>query len=154
MTGLTWDSEFEILGKYFEILAQAVPNLARLAGLIDPDNPGIAPYRKAGDDAARALGLQLHHFEWRGADHLPGPFRAIVKDRAQAMMVYGSGRVLSHLKQIVDLAGTHKVPAMYIFREAVAVGGLMSFGPDPALYEFHINLKTAKALGLINQVIE
>jgi len=176
ITGLTWDSEFEIVGKYFELLREAVPNLSRVAGLIDAGYPGLEPYRKVSEEIAPKLGLTLRHVEWRAASELQPAFETIAEHRAQAVFVYGSALTSAQLPQIIALATKAKLPTMFVFPQAVALGGLMSYGPSrgdlsrrsaryvdrilkgakpadlpverPITFEFRVNLKTAKALGL------
>jgi putative tryptophan/tyrosine transport system substrate-binding protein len=176
MTGLTWDSKFEITGKYLELLKAAAPRITRVAGLIDPTNPGIEPYRKAGEEAAPGLGLALRHVEWSTPADLERAFDAMVSQRAEALFVYGSALTVAHLKRIVALAEKRRLPAIYIFPDAVRFGGLMAYSPNraefyrrsaryvasilkgakpadlpveqPTKFELVINLKTAKALGL------
>jgi ABC-type uncharacterized transport system substrate-binding protein len=176
MTGLTWDSQFEISGKYLELLKAAAPKITRVAGLIDPTTPGIEPYRKAGEAAAPSLGLALRHVEWSTPAELERAFDAMASHRAEALLVYGSALTVAHLKRIVALAEKGRLPAIYIFPDAVRFGGLMAYSPNraefyrrsaryvanilkgakpaelpveqPTKFELIINLKTAKALGL------
>ncbi len=176
ITGLTWDSEFEITGKYLELLKVAVPKISRVTGLIDPTNTGLQPYRKAGEEAAPSLGVTLRHVEWSAPDQLERAFDTIASQRAEALFVYGSALYLTHLPRIVALAGKARLPAIYVFPEAARLGGLMAYSPDraefyrrsagyvasilkgakpadlpverPTKFELVINLKTAKTLGL------
>ncbi|MBI4607389.1 MAG: ABC transporter substrate-binding protein [Candidatus Rokubacteria bacterium] len=176
LTGSTWDLDPEISGKYLDFLKEVVPRLSRVGGLIDPANPGIEVYRKAGEAAAPKLGLTIEHVEVREPTDFENAFATLIQQRAQALFVYGSPLIRSHLGQIVDLAAKHQLPDMYIWREAVAMGGLMSYSPrltdfferaatyvdkilkgakpadlpveQPTRFEFLVNLKRAKVLGL------
>ncbi len=176
LTGLAWAPAVEIVGKHLEFLREVVPNLLRVAVLVDPGFPGIAPYRDAAEGAARKLGLAYQEIETREAEDFGKAFAAIVRERSQAVFVQGSPLVFRNLRAIVELAASHRIPAIYVFREAVPLGGLMSYGVDavdqyrraatfvakilrgarPAdlpveeaeKYELLINLKTAKALGV------
>jgi len=176
ITGLSLDPGPEIAGKRLELLKEAVPKLSRVGGFIDPSLPGIAVYRKAAGAAAPKLGLTLKNVEVREPSDFEKAFAALVQQRAQAIFVGGSLLIFTHLRQIVDLAAKHRLPDMYLWTEAVAMGGLMSYGvsfPDlnrraasyvdkvlkgakpadlpveqPTRFEFLVNLKRANALGL------
>ena len=176
LTGLAWAPAVEIVGKHLEFLREVVPNLSRVAVLVDPGFPGIGPYRDAAEGAARKLGLTYQEIETREAGDFSKAFAAITRERSQAVFVQGSPLVFRHLRAIVDLAASHRIPAIFVFREAVPLGGLMSYGVNLAdLYrgaatfvvkilqgakpadlpveqakkvELLINMKTAKALGL------
>lgn len=119
--------------------------------------------------------MTYQEIETREADDFSKAFAAIVREHSQAVFVQGSPLVFRHLRAIVDLAARHRIPAIFVFREAVP-GGLMSYGVNIAdlnrraatfvvkllqgakpadlpveqstKFELFINLKTAKALGL------
>ena len=176
ITGLAWAPAVEIVGKHLEFLKDVVPNLSRVAILVDPGFPGISPYRAAVEGAAKTLHLTYQEIEFRNADDFPKAFATIVRGRSQAVFIQGSPLVFTHLRDLVDLAASHRIPAIYVFREAVPLGGLMSYGVNladlyrraatfvdkilkgakpadlpveqPTKFELVINLKTAKALGL------
>jgi putative ABC transport system substrate-binding protein len=126
--------------------------------------------------AARTLGVQLQFLEARSPNDFDRAFSAMTRERADALIVFPSPMLYGEHKRIVDLATKHRLPAIYGFREAVDAGGLMAYGvniPDllrrvaiyvdkilkgakpadlpveqPTKFEFIINLKTAKTLGL------
>ncbi len=176
LTGLAWAPAVEIVGKHMELLKEVVPTLSRIAVLVDPSFPGIAPYRDAAEGAAKQLGLTYQEIEVREADDFRRAFEAIVREKSEAVFVQGSPRVFAHLRDLVDLAARHRIPAIFVFREAVPLGGLMSYGVDLAYlyrraptfvvkilhgakpadipveqatkFDLVINLKTARALGL------
>jgi len=176
LTGLAWAPAVEIVSKHMELLKEVVPTLSRIAVLVDPSFPGIAPYRDAAEGAAKQLGLTYQEIEVREADNFSKAFAAIVRERSEAVFVQVSPRVFAHLRDLVDLAAHHQIPAIFVFREAVPLGGLMSYGVDlvdlykraptfvvkilhgakpadlpveqPTKFELVINLKTARALGL------
>jgi putative ABC transport system substrate-binding protein len=176
VTGLSSDPGPEIAGKRLDLLKEAVPKLSRVGGLIDPGFPASAVYRNVAEAAAPKLGMTLQHAEVREPTHFEKAFAAMIQQRAQAILVYGSTMFLSHLREIVDLTAKHRLPDIYWNRDAVAMGGLMSYGvshPDlyrraaayvdkilkgaqpaempveqPTKFELVINLKTANALGL------
>jgi len=176
LTGLAWAPAVEIVGKHIELLKEVVPTLSRVAVLVDPGLPGIAPYRDAAEGAAKALRLIYQEIEVREADDFRKAFTVVVRERSEAVFVQGSPMVFAHLRELVDLAARHRIPAIFVFREAVALGGLMSYGVNLAdlyrraptfvvkilhgakpadlpveqatKFDLVINLKTAKALGL------
>ena len=81
--------------------------------------------------AAQALGVHLHVVEVRRADELDSAFAAMTQARADALLVLEDALLLSGLRgRMVDLAATHRLPAMYDWREVVEAGGLMSYGPS------------------------
>ena len=129
------------------------------------------------EPAARALGLDPHLFMGQGLGDLSETFAAMERERANAVLVLSDALFNSARLQIIALASKHHLPAMYEAREFVEDGGLISYGPDiaemtrrsatlvdkvlkgvkpadlpieqPTTFTLAINLKTAKALGLI-----
>ena len=177
VTGITLLSR-ELGGKRLEILKEAVPKLARVAVLYDPAIPGIA--REVKEDlpvAARVLGLTVKSREVRATDGLERAFATLSKERPDGLYVPGLGPVMfANVKRTTDFALKSRLPSMYQNKEAVDVGGLMSYGADqadsyrrvayfvdrilkgarpadlpveqPTKFELVINLKTAKQIGL------
>jgi putative ABC transport system substrate-binding protein len=167
----------ELAGKRLELLKEAVPHIARIAVLVNPDNPPAKSLLNSLTVAARELRLHLHVVELRRAEELDAAFAAMPQEGADALIV-GSDpvRMYSLRGRIADLAAKSRLPAMYEWREYVAAGGLMSYGPSlpdihrrtatyvdkilkgakpadlpveqPVKFDLVINLKTAKALGL------
>jgi putative ABC transport system substrate-binding protein len=165
----------DLSGKRLEFLKEAVPALSRVAVLRHRDAP-VAPYVTETQAAAQALGLQLHVLEVRRPDEFAQAFAAMTSEHADALVVVPSGLFFSHRSQLAALALQHRLPAMFLEREFVEVGGLMAYGPSmadlsrraatyvhkilkgakpadlpveqPTKFELIINLKTAKELGL------
>jgi putative ABC transport system substrate-binding protein len=166
----------ELPGKRLEILKEMVPQSTRIAVLANPANASHASDLHHVTEAARALGLSLHLVEVRRAEELESAFAAMTRAGADALMVLSDSILLSQLPgRIVDLAATHRLPAIYVRRVYVEGGGLMSYGPSlpdlyrraaayvdkilkgakpaelpveqPMKFELVLNLKTAKALG-------
>jgi putative ABC transport system substrate-binding protein len=162
--------------KRLELLKDAVPKLKHVAVLWNAANPvKVLDWRET-QAAARALGLKLQSLEVRGPTDFQGAFDYATRDPADALVVFGDGLINSHRRQILDFAATRRSPAMYPYREFVDEGGLMSYAPSftdlfrraavyvdrilkgtkpadlpverPEKFEFVINLKTAKVLGL------
>jgi putative tryptophan/tyrosine transport system substrate-binding protein len=125
------------------------------------------------EGAARALGVHLEFVEARGGpETFPRAFAEMIAARVEALTVLTSVLFISERRRLVDLAAKHRLPAVYVVRDFVADGGLMSYGPlwidlfrrvaiyvdkilkgakpveQPTKFELVINLKTAKALGL------
>jgi putative ABC transport system substrate-binding protein len=176
VTGITLLNR-ELGGKRLELLKEAVPKVARVAVLYDPANPGnVRELKEFLPAAARALRLTIQRWEVRAADDLNRVFAAMDKQRPDGIYV-PVGRLTNVIqKRIVGLALKSRLPAMYSSREAVEAGGLMYYGADeadsyrrvayfvdrilkgakpadlpverPMRFEFVINLKTAKQIGL------
>ena len=167
----------EILGKQLEILKEAVPQLARVAVLANPNMPGLDLRIHSLTETARGLGLHLHVLEVGRPDALEQALAALRQAGAEALFVVAEPTVIEGLTgRIIVLAAQDRLPAMYYWEFNVEAGGLMSYGqslPDsyrrfayfvdrllkgakpadlpveqPMKYELVINLKTANALGL------
>jgi putative ABC transport system substrate-binding protein len=176
VTGLTLLSE-ELGGKRLELLKEAVPKLARVAVLYNPATPGtVLEVKEALPVAARALGLTLRSWELRDADAIEKVFAALKKERPDGLYVPSGLLMRANVKRIASFALKSRLPTMYSNRQAVDAGGLMSYGADvadnyrrvayyvdrilkgakpadlpveqPTKFEFVINLKTAKQIGL------
>jgi len=163
-------------GKRMELLKEAVPTLARVAILYDPDRRASALHRREAESAARLLSLTARSWAVRGPDSFERVFAAMRNEHPDGLFVTGGALMFGNEKRIVDLALRGRLASAYIRREAVEAGGLLSYGPNradmyrraatyvdkilkgakaadlpveqPTKFEFIINLKTAKALGL------
>src|SRR5204863_4755924 len=121
----------ELPGKRLEILKETVPQSARIAVLVDPAAPYYVPWMHSLRVAAEALGLHLHVVEVRRAEELDTAFAAITQAGADALILVSGPALLNPLRRrTVDLAATHRLPAMYSWRELVEAGGLMSYVPS------------------------
>jgi putative ABC transport system substrate-binding protein len=176
VTGLT-NLGGELGGKRLELLKEAVPKLARVAVLYDPDVPAsVLQVKEVLPGAARALRLTIQRWEARTADDFEKVFAALTKERPDGLYVTRGPLMLANGKRIAGLALKSRLPSMYSGREAVEAGGLMSYGADladsyrrvayfvdrilkgakpadlpveqPTKFEFVINLKTASQIGL------
>jgi putative ABC transport system substrate-binding protein len=170
----------ELVSKRLELLKQAVPGVSRVAVLFLPGALGERTDKemlKAADVAARALGVQPQFIEaTRDPDEFARAFSEMTSARAGALTVLPSNRFSREHRRLVDLAAKNRLPAVYVSREFVDAGGLMSYGANeadlfrraatyvdkilkgakpgdlpveqPTKFELVINLKTAKELGL------
>jgi putative ABC transport system substrate-binding protein len=175
ITGLT-NLAPELSGKRLELVKETLPKIDRVAVLWDPAGPGPAVAFKETQAVALPMGLQLQSLEIRSPNDFEGAFKAAIAERSGAVIVLQSFLTNAHRRRIVDLALTHRLPGMYTQMEYVEVGGLMSYAPSytdiyrraatyvdkilkgtkpadlpveqPIKFEFVINLKTAKQIGL------
>jgi putative ABC transport system substrate-binding protein len=176
VTGITLLNR-ELGGKRLELLKEAVTKVARIAVLYDPAIPDTILEVKEGlPVAARALKLTIQPWEVRVADGFEKVFAALNKQRPDGLYVPSGALMLLNRKRIADFALKSRLPSMYGNRETVDAGGLMYYGADtaesyrrvayyvdrilkgakpadlpveqPMKFEFVINLKTAKQIGL------
>lgn len=176
ITGFTSDPTPEVQGKRLELLKEAAPRISRVALLWNPLPPGAETWRQATESAAAKLGIRLQAVSVRGRDEFEGAFAAMARERADAVVVLPDPLFFTARIQVVALTTRHRLPAVFHAREFVEIGGLMSYGSSlasqfrraavyvdkilkgatpgdlpveqAARFEFVINLKTAKALGL------
>src|SRR5436190_8021442 len=129
-TGFTiLDSELE--GKRLQLLKDAVPALARIAVLWNPDNPGTKFFLQATQAAAKASGVTLEPvLEIRRETDLEPAFNTIGAARPDALIVLADRSMLARRAQLVEFAAAGQLPAMYPYREYVDAGGLMSYAPS------------------------
>jgi len=174
VTGVTNISS-ELAGKRLELLKEVVPKTSRVAVILDPSRPRDAAMRQT-EDAARALGVQLKSLVVQGHNEFDQAFKSVVKGRAEALIVVTGGVFNRHRTRLVELANTHRLPAMYTEHEWIRAGGLMVYASSqpeqyrraatfvhkilkgarpgelpielPMKFELAINLKTAKQIGL------
>ena len=175
ITGLS-NLNRELSGKRLELLKEVVPKLSRVAVFGTSTFPGNAQNKKETELAAGALGVKLQYLDVLGPKDIDAAFRGASKGRAEAVLAMGGGVLNSLRAQIVELAAKSRLPAIYFFREFVEDGGLMSYGvsltdldhraavyvdkilkgakpadlpvEQPTKFEFIINLKAAKQIGL------
>jgi len=176
VTGLTLLSR-ELGGKRLELLKEAVPKLARVAVLYDPTNRAqVLDVKELLPVAARALRLTLQPWEVRAANDFDRVFAALNKQRPDGLYLLGGRLTTDRQKRIVGFALKSRLPSIHNRREDVEAGGLMYYGADtaesyrrvayyvdrslkgakpadlpveqPMKFEFVINLKTAKQIGL------
>jgi putative ABC transport system substrate-binding protein len=160
-------------GKRLELLKEAFPKVARVACLSGPRGNLCLTELEA---AAKALGLKVLSLEVRSLDDFEGAFARAKKERAEALITTPSPLINTQQRQVLDFAAKNRLPAMYQTSEWVEAGGLMSYAPNftdlwrraadyvdkilkdakpadlpieqPTKFEFLVNLKTAKQIGL------
>ena len=176
ITGITRLTR-DLSGKRLEVLKEVVPGISRVGVLEDADAPVQSKAFKDYDAAGRALKIQLQSLEVRGPNpDLEGAFRAAVKGRVRALIATQTTVLVPYPKKIADLAIKHRLPLMFESSRTVEAGGLLSYSSNepenfkraayyvdrilkgakpaelpveqPTKFEFVINLKTAKTLGL------
>ena len=166
----------DLNGKRLELLKEAFPQITRVAFLpITGEAIGENRFKEA-EMAAQGLRLRLQRLRVKGADDLESAFDAAKRSGAEAVLAHPSTFVGTNRARIIELAAKHRLPAIFGGAEAAEAGGLMSYGPDivdnyrraavyvdkilkgakpadlpvqqPMKFEFVINLKTAKQIGL------
>ena len=175
ITGLT-NIAAELAGKRLEILKETVSKLSRIAILWEPKNAGSAQTWKESQLPAKESGLQLYSMEVSRADQFEAAFKDAVNARAAALAVTPMVLAVNHRKEIVELTAKNRLPAIYYRYSFVESGGLLSYGAEladhfrraadfiekilkgskpadlpveqPTKFEFIVNLKTAKQIGL------
>jgi len=166
----------ELGGKRLELLKETVPKLSRVVVLWNPQNQTSTRNWNELQDPARQLGVALHSLVVRSADELDKAFEVVSMAHADALVILPESAFVANLKRIADFSAKNRLPSIFHLREFADAGGLMTYGPDrsdlfrraaayvdkilkgakpadlpiqlPTKFEFVINLKTAKALGL------
>jgi putative tryptophan/tyrosine transport system substrate-binding protein len=175
ITGVSFLS-VELGAKRVELLHEFVPKVTSIALLVNPNNTNAEPQIKETRLAATGLGLNLDVLRASSKADFDLAFAALLQQRAGALVVSADPFFISQRDQLIALAARHAVPAMYYAREFAEAGGLMSYGSSFAVahrqagvyagrilmgqkpsdlpvmlsdkFEFVINFKTAKALGV------
>ena len=166
----------ELSGKQLELLKEIMPKLSRVALLGNSAEPGNAQMRRETEQAASALKVQLQYLEMQSPKEVEDAFRSVSNKRVDVVLVPAMPIVNSRRAQIAELAAKNRLPAMYGQPEYVDAGGLMFYGASitelfrraatyvdkilkgakpadlpveqPTKFEFIINLKAAKQIGL------
>jgi putative tryptophan/tyrosine transport system substrate-binding protein len=173
VTGLT-SLNTELSAKRVDLLVEAVPSATHLVALREA--VGDSSPVRASEAAARARGIRLEVMQVREADELGSAIAAASATRGTALLVIPGTLFASQLRRVVDLAASHRVPAIYPDSRYVRAGGLMSYGPNvpdlyrqaadyvdrilkgaspgslpvgqPTKFELAVNLRAAQTLGL------
>jgi putative tryptophan/tyrosine transport system substrate-binding protein len=176
VTGLS-NLTFELSGKQLELLKTAAPRISRVAVLYNPLNQAAKLGIDTARDAARALGVELQLVEVREPGELAAAFSTLTPWRPAGLLVLSDPVFGNQLSKLARLAAAQRLPAIYLRNEFAEAGGLLAYGPSfpdnyrraatyvdkilkgakpadlpveqPTKLEFVINLKTAKAFGLV-----
>jgi putative tryptophan/tyrosine transport system substrate-binding protein len=167
----------ELLKKRLQLLLELVPKAATLALLLNPNNPTGEPSTRDVQAVALSLGLNVQVARASTERDLDEAFQTLVQHQTDALVVVTDPFLESRRHQLIALAASYAIPAIFQWREDAIAGGLISYGTSianmyrlagvytgkilkgakladlpvmqPAIFELVINLKTAKALGLI-----
>jgi putative tryptophan/tyrosine transport system substrate-binding protein len=176
VTGVAFLSS-TVVAKRLEQLHELVPQATVVAALVNPKNPNAEISTKDAQDAARKLGVEIHILNASTADELDTAFATLAQLKAGALLIAPDGVFIVNANQIAVLAARYGIPASHEFRTFPAAGGLLSYGASardgtrlagiyvgrilkgekpadlpvvqPTQFELVINLKTARALGII-----
>ena len=175
VTGVSW-FDAALGPKQLQLLSELVPNVTVVGLIVNPQSPEVAHQRETAQQAARALGWQIHVIAASSVSEIDAALAAAKRQGANALMIGSDPFLHSRRKQIVELAAHHAIPTISGGREWVAAGGLISYGNSiqdayrraglqtgrllrgvkptdlpvdrSTRFELAINLTTAKALGL------
>jgi putative tryptophan/tyrosine transport system substrate-binding protein len=167
----------EISGKRIELLKEIIPNLSRVAVFGTSTRSDNAHSLEEVDLAAKGFGVKVQYVDVLSPDDIENAFRAARAERAEAVLMMVATAVVSgHRTKIINVAAQSRLPVIYRLREEVEAGGLMTYGVNltdldrraatyvdkilkgakpadlpveqPTKFEFIINLKAAKQIGL------
>jgi putative tryptophan/tyrosine transport system substrate-binding protein len=130
-TGVNFFSQ-EVAAKRLGLLRELVPTAVRIAVLVNPSNDTNAETALTLQEAARVIGLQAHVLKAGTSREIDGAFDALARDRVDALLVAGDSFLASRRVQLVTLTARDRIPTVYVDRDTVAAGGLMSYGTDIA----------------------
>jgi putative ABC transport system substrate-binding protein len=175
LTGMTFLG-IELIGKRIEILKEAVPSMGRLAILANPHHAGGQAELAESRAVARRFGVTLQYLPVTTVRDFDGAYDAMTRERAEAIVAFPDGLIMSQAKAIAEFATRRRIPAMSGWDQFAVDGNVMTYGPNlraswrqiamyvdkilkgaspadlpvelPTKYETVINLKTAKAIGL------
>jgi putative tryptophan/tyrosine transport system substrate-binding protein len=176
ITGFTF-VDFQMVGKWLEILKEAAPGVSRAALMFNPDtSPHYYVFLRSFEAEPRAIAVEVTAAPVRNTTEVEEALAKLGREPGGGLIVAPDAFTIVHHPLFIGLAQQHRVPAVYSTRAYVAQGALMSYGPDPydnfrrsasyvdrilkgakpadlpiqqpTKFELAINLKTAKALGL------
>ena len=167
----------DLVGKQLGVLKEIAPKVARVALLRNPANPAITQQVREAEAAARTLGLQLQTLAARSPQEIDSALATMSRERAGALVVLTDSMFTNQRRQIAELAAERRLPAVYGNSEHAEAGGLVAYSANfldlerraatyvdkilkgtkpadlpveqPKKFEFIINLKAAKQIGLM-----
>jgi putative tryptophan/tyrosine transport system substrate-binding protein len=176
VTGVSWFAT-DMPPKQIELLREMLPHAAVMGLLVNPNNPESGAVEATARQAAPAFGVRLVVLKARTADEIDAGFDTLVRERVDAAIIGGDPFFTARAREFIALATRHRVPLAYANREFTDAGGLVSYGNnvvdayrrvgayaarilkgakpvdlpiDRAVkFELIVNLKAAKALGLV-----
>jgi putative ABC transport system substrate-binding protein len=175
LTGVTFLA-LELVGKRLELLRELLPRLSRVAVVANQEHPGERAEFRESQAAAERLGLKIQYVSVRTVGDFEGAFSQMERDGAEAIVAFPDLLIMRQAKAIAEFATKRRIPAVSGWPDFAVAGNLMTYGPNldesyrivavyvdrilkgarpadlpveqPTKYQFVINLKTAKALGL------
>ena len=175
LTGVT-ELSTDLSTKRLEILKNAIPNLRRVAMLWNADDLGMTMRYRAADTAAGTLGVKVQALGVRAPDDFDKAFAEMQREPPDVILMVNDALTTLNRKHVVEFASANRLPTIFEVGSIVREGGLMSYGPKqseigeqagdlvakilrgarpadlpleaPTRFEFLINLKTARSLGL------
>jgi len=165
-----------LIGKRFEVLAEVIPKLSRLAVLWDMNNPTAPPALRELEAVAQPAKVNVQRMGVKNGEEIADAFAAMTRERAQAVFVISDPMLYSERRRLAELALKHRLPSIHSAPDYVEAGGLFSYGPSysdlfrraavyvdkilkgatpgelpieqPTHVALVVNLQTAKALGV------
>jgi putative ABC transport system substrate-binding protein len=124
--------EYDLSGKWLELLKQLAPNVTRVAVLRDPTvAAGIGQFAAIQAMAPRSFGMELHPIDVRDPDEIERGITAFASEPNGGLIVTASPQAVTHRDLIISLATRFRLPNVYPFPYWPADGGLASYGPNP-----------------------
>lgn len=167
----------EMSGKRLALLKQAAPGVSRVGALLTLDRGDTKHWLAESEKAARGLGLDIHPMDVHSAGELDGLFTKAAEQGVNGLLAFRNPTVVTFDRRVAELANHHRMPGIFDARDFVDVGAFMSYGPNleaifrrlagytdrilkgakpgdlpieqPTLFELVVNLKAAKAMGLV-----